>query len=159
MTKLDHALKHIRNGTAVFRVKDDDSKEPFAKGWQAEATLVESEAIALWTCPKSGRLLDFNIGLLMTENLIAVDIDVKHEGENGFESIEAFEAQGCIFAPTFTQYTPTGGQHWIYRVPSALKSACKPNGIAPGIDIKGCGSYVLGAGSVTTKGIYTCNRW
>ncbi|WP_031071752.1 bifunctional DNA primase/polymerase [Streptomyces sp. NRRL S-118] len=55
---------------------------------------------------------------------------------------------------TVTVLTPSGGRHlWLTGPPDAVvpNSASR---LAPGIDIRGAGGYLVGPGSVTTRGAY-----
>ncbi|MBT2440053.1 bifunctional DNA primase/polymerase [Streptomyces sp. ISL-36] len=56
--------------------------------------------------------------------------------------------------PTVTVLTPSGGRHlWLTGPPDVVvpNSASR---LAPGIDIRGAGGYLVGPGSVTARGAY-----
>ncbi|MET9433609.1 bifunctional DNA primase/polymerase [Streptomyces sp. NPDC006551] len=56
--------------------------------------------------------------------------------------------------PTVTVLTPSGGRHlWLTGPPDVVvpNSASR---LAPGIDIRGAGGYLVGPGSVSTRGAY-----
>lgn len=82
------------------------------------------------------------IGLPCTpNNFFAVDIDV-HEGVNGYEAWEDFlaDAPGVKFGAT--QYTPSGGQHYLFALPPDIEiKQIKP---APGIDLRSNGYICTG---------------
>ena len=96
---------------------------------------------------------DNNIGI-STNGFLAVDIDMK-EGKDGESEIQRMEKEGKEFPQTFEQYTPTGGRHLIYSSPTrAGNSTCK---LAPGVDIRGWGGQLVGAGSTIDGKSYTAN--
>lgn len=99
-----------------------------------------------------GRWLGYNHGISTSQGLLAVDIDPK---KGGFQSLMALELQGFPLPETYTQYTPSGGQHLVYTVPEAVKQGVDVLG--PGLDIRSKGGYIVAAGSVTPAGKYTCN--
>ncbi len=84
--------------------------------------------------------------------LIGVDLDVKH-GADGVSALRALaDAHGFTVPPTITVVTPSGGRHLWF-----MADAPVPNSVgrlAPGIDIRGAGGYVVGPGSRTVAGRY-----
>lgn len=122
------------------------SKLPAIKSYPSEASQDE-EKIRKW----AERFPDANVGIA-TDDLCAIDIDNKGE-KKGDDEVLLLELQGCEFHPTFEQITPTGGRHLIYRVDAPIKQGS--NVLAPGIDTRGKGGYVVGAGSITELGVYT----
>lgn len=89
-------------------------------------------------------------------HLIGVDLDIDTTGRT--DSVAALQhlALQHLFTlpPTVTVLTPSGGRHiWL----SGPAGAVVPNSagrLAPGIDIRGAGGYLVGPGSVTTHGTY-----
>ncbi|WP_432034496.1 bifunctional DNA primase/polymerase [Streptomyces antibioticus] len=92
---------------------------------------------------------------LPPHHLIGVDLDTK----NGTDSTTALRelALGHRFTipPTIVVITPSGGRHlWLTGPPDVVV----PNSagrLAPGIDIRGAGGYLVGPGSRTAHGVYT----
>ncbi|MFJ3494900.1 bifunctional DNA primase/polymerase [Streptomyces sp. NPDC086091] len=88
-------------------------------------------------------------------HLIGVDLDTK----NGADPLRALRdlAVRHLFAlpPTIVVRTPSGGRHlWLTGPPDVVV----PNSagrLAPGIDIRGTGGYLVGPGSRTAHGVYT----
>lgn len=149
-TKLHAALALADRGFHVFRLKNN-SKIPYGRGWQAEATNSE------YLIKKLFENSDFNIGIL-TEHydgqaLVVVDVDTK-EGKKGNETIENLDVLGYELPPTATSITASGGQHKFYTTGHPLKSGAHLLG--PNVDIKSHGGYVVGAGSTIDGHAY---RW
>lgn len=75
-----------------------------------------------------------------------VDLDIR-EGKNG---LEAFQKLGGCNA-TYTVRTPTGGLHLYFQLPNFLVRN-SANELAPGIDIRGEGGFVVGQDSTHRNG-------
>jgi putative DNA primase/helicase len=95
----------------------------------------------------------YNVGGVMGNGLIAVDIDKKpHKNQDGYKVIKALEPElGELIASPIAQSTPSGGEHWIYKLPESVavkspKDAFKERG--SGLDIRADGSYIVLAPSV-----------
>ncbi|MEU6877655.1 bifunctional DNA primase/polymerase [Streptomyces sp. NPDC046712] len=90
-------------------------------------------------------------------HLIGVDLDVKHADAPADATAELRHlALQHLFTlpPTVTVLTPSGGRHlWLTGPPDVVvpNSASR---LAPGIDIRGAGGYLVGPGSVTARGAY-----
>lgn len=81
--------------------------------------------------------------------VFVVDLDVRpDEGKDG---IAAFAALGEC-PPTLTVATPTGGRHLYFRNPPGLRVKTTGNVLAPGVDVRGEGGFVVGPGSPHRKG-------
>lgn len=84
--------------------------------------------------------------------LIGVDLDVKH-GSDGVTALAALaETYGFAIPQTVTVLTPSGGRHLWFTAPGAVPNSV--GRLAPGIDIRGSGGYVVGPGSRTVAGRY-----
>ncbi|AXE79049.1 bifunctional DNA primase/polymerase [Streptomyces atratus] len=89
-------------------------------------------------------------------HLIGIDLDIDTTGRNDSAVSLQQLALHHLFTipPTVTVLTPSGGRHiWLTGPPGV----CVPNSasrLAPGIDIRGAGGYLVGPGSVTTRGTY-----
>ncbi|MFC5801294.1 bifunctional DNA primase/polymerase [Streptomyces formicae] len=93
-------------------------------------------------------------------HLIGIDLDTKSAapGVGGPDSVAALQQlalQHLFTVPeTVTVLTPSGGRHlWLTGPPDVVvpNSASR---LAPGIDIRGCGGYLVGPGSVSAHGAY-----
>jgi hypothetical protein len=85
-------------------------------------------------------------------HLIGVDLDVKH-GTDGVGALRALAAaHGFTVPATVTVATPSGGRHLWLTAPGPVPNSA--GRLAPGIDIRGEGGYVVGPGSRTLAGRY-----
>ena len=144
MTKTEHAKQLAALGFYVFPVIRN-GKTPAVEGWQEKATRTP------------GDFGDYNIGISTSrfgndEALIVVDVDNKN-GKRGDLEILKLELAGFHFPRTFTQCTPTGGRHLVYRTRLPLRQGA--NVLGPGLDIRSRGGYIVGAGSTINDKEYT----
>lgn len=85
-------------------------------------------------------------------HLIGVDLDVKH-GRDGVGALRSLAAEhGFTLPETVTVLTPSGGRHLWLTAPGPVPNSV--GRLAPGIDIRGEGGYVVGPGSRTLAGRY-----
>ncbi|MDT9693492.1 bifunctional DNA primase/polymerase [Streptomyces sp. P9(2023)] len=90
-------------------------------------------------------------------HLIGVDLDVKHGGAPTDVTAELRHlALEHLFTlpPTVTVLTPSGGRHLWLTGPPDVAVPNSASRLAPGIDIRGAGGYLVGPGSVTARGAY-----
>jgi hypothetical protein len=89
-------------------------------------------------------------------HLIGVDLDLKHEPPVDGAAALAWLARRYAFAVprTVTVLTPRGGRHLWLCGPPGLTVPNSAGRIAPGIDIRGTGGYLVGPGSATSRGHY-----
>lgn len=85
-----------------------------------------------------------NIGIALDEGEAVLDIDVRHDGMDSWIDLEHSYGE---LGPTVTCLTGSGGgsQHKKVRIPPGMK--CKAE-LAPGIDIKTYGGYVVAPPSI-----------
>ena len=146
MTKLEHALRFAAMGLPIFPIKPN-AKTPAHKGWQQEAT-TNPDTIRGWF-----DVGHYNLGVY-TENLLVLDVDNKN-GKDGDGELFKLECAGRDFPATLECKTPTGGRHIIYGVSSPVRQGT--NTLAPGVDTRGHGGYIVGPGSTVDSGTYTCD--
>ncbi|WP_030857216.1 bifunctional DNA primase/polymerase [Streptomyces sp. NRRL S-37] len=92
---------------------------------------------------------------LPPHHLIGVDLDIK-TGTDSFAALRELARRHLFTIPaTVIVLTPSGGRHlWLSGPPDVVV----PNSagrLAPGIDIRGAGGYLVGPGSHTDHGPYT----
>ncbi|MER7055275.1 MULTISPECIES: bifunctional DNA primase/polymerase [unclassified Streptomyces] len=91
---------------------------------------------------------------LPPHHLIGVDLDTKAETDSSTALRELALRHLFTIPPTVVVLTPGGGRHlWLSGPPDAVV----PNSagrLAPGIDIRGAGGYLVGPGSRTRHGAY-----
>lgn len=82
--------------------------------------------------------------------LIVVDVD-EGPGKNGFASLATLEDQAGLISKDLVVRTGSGGQHIYLKAPSTVvrNSASK---LAPFIDIRGEGGYVVAPPSLHISG-------
>lgn len=143
MTFLNGAKKLADQGFWVFPLIPGD-KRPARAGWQEMATRDYELIDRYW------KHQDYNIGIFTGkfgdagEALLVVDVDNKH----GIDGSATWRALRLSQPDTVTAIarTPTGGEHWIYRVPTAIRQGVHVLG--PGLDIRSAGGFIVGVGSV-----------
>ena len=95
-----------------------------------------------------------NIGVRtgQASGIMAVDLDVKDEDVNGITNwYDLLDAHGS--ASTMTAFTGSGGQHWIYKLPTDCEVRNDAGTkLAKGIDIRGDGGYIVVAPSIHLSG-------
>jgi P4 family phage/plasmid primase-like protien len=133
---LDWALRYIRMGWPVFPCS---GKVPRTENGLKDATLNEEQARSWWKqWPYA------NIGVTTGIRFFAFDVDVKGGGEDSYEFLKT---QHGAFPDTAEQVTGTGGKHLLFRLPD-FPVRNSAGMIAPGIDIRGAGGYIIVAPSV-----------
>ncbi|MER6954441.1 MULTISPECIES: bifunctional DNA primase/polymerase [unclassified Streptomyces] len=91
---------------------------------------------------------------LPPHHLIGVDLDTKSDTDSTAALRELALRHLFTIPPTVVVLTPSGGRHlWLTGPPDVVV----PNSagrLAPGIDIRGAGGYLVGPGSRTAHGVY-----
>lgn len=147
-------LHSIKNGacTCGKRNCDNPGKHPrfdknlIPNGLKSATT--DPERIREWW----NRWPDANIGIVTgaKSGFVALDIDPP-EGE---ESMTDLEQQHGAIPDTVENITGSGGRHILFRCPDwyVPNSVGKNGGIAPGLDIRGDGGYIIVPPSVHSSG-------
>jgi Bifunctional DNA primase/polymerase, N-terminal/Primase C terminal 2 (PriCT-2) len=152
-TPLQGALEWARRGRPVFPA---DGKVALIKDWYNEAT-TDPEQIKAWAVQFPGCNFAFPPG---RSDEMALDVDEKEAKEgkpakHGKADLAGLQKEhGFKIAHTLVIRTPSGGAHIYLKgvVPSS-------NGrIAPALDIKSNGGYVLCPGSQIDGNPYTISR-
>lgn len=153
MTMKSHALRLAEKGFWVFRL-GQNSKTPLEKGWQQEATRDATKISNLWDAAPNANIGIFTEKFEHDKALIAVDEDNK-DGRNGADALFQLDFAGKNFPGTFVQTTVTGGRHHVYISGRPVKQGS--NVLAPGLDIRSRGGYIVGSGSVLQGQAYSDN--
>lgn len=138
------ALALAKRGFRVFPL-EPDGRVPAITRWPERATTDPATIERWWRCPIMGWEADWGVGVATGGDLVVVDLDVKNEN-NG---VRAFEAMALMYggAPaTLRVRTPSGGLHLYFRTEQQFRNSASK--IAPGVDIRGEGGYVVGPGTV-----------
>lgn len=140
---LNAALWYAGQGLLVFPVRPG-LKTPATRHGFKEATTAAGMIRAWWsTWP------DANIGLPTGHQFDALDID----GPTGYVSLTHLRAAGLLDEPIMGTVTTPHGHHFYYK-PSGDGNT---TALAPGVDYRGHGGYVLAPPSrLADGGVY---RW
>jgi archaellum biogenesis ATPase FlaH len=132
-------------GFSIFPLRPN-SKIPADKGWQTIATS-DCEKIRSWFAARP----TMNYGIACgPSGLAVVDLDTK----NGIDGISNWSrtTAGLGLQKTFEVTTPSGGMHLYFKAENVGNSV---GTVAPGVDVRGTGGYVVGPGSTTDSGTYS----
>ncbi len=146
---INEALSHARDGLAVF------AAEPYRKtpmpgvSWPEVSTTSTRHISAHW--PRGA-----NIGVDCGKSgIVVIDLD-RHDPEA--DGVAAFTAlceeheADRDWPDTYTVVTPTDGYHLYFENPGGLGNG--EGALPAGINVRGTGGYVLGAGSVVDRRAY-----
>lgn len=143
---LSGALYAAELGLKVFPCKPK-GKEPAVTHWQAWADASTPATISAYAAKHPNT----NWGIHADGHAI-LDLDKKH-GKNGIQEMRTLAADNPV-VPTLIVETPSGGLHLYYSVPSDTPIRNSVSAIAPGIDVRTKGGYVVAPGSATEVGTY-----
>ena len=140
MRIVDAALDLAARGLAVFPCLPQ-AKEPAVKRGFHAATTNPQTIRRFWLIP------DRNIGIAtgMASRVWIADID----GECGEANLRRLEAQHGALPATWESLTARGRHIW-WRCDAPVP--CSAGKIAPGIDVRGCGGYVVAPPSIHPSG-------
>ena len=147
-SRLEHALAIAHKGWPVFPCQPLGKTPATAHGFHDASA--DPEQLRQWWTENP----DYNIGIPTGKpsGLVVIDLDVSH-GNNGLEQWAKITA-GHEMPETFTVETPSGGRHLYYLLPDGWQPVgCSASKLAPGIDVRATGGYVIGAGSVGSAGV------
>lgn len=136
---LDAALNLTAFGFKVFPLSHGEKTPAISKrdGGKGCLDATDDENIlASWAY----RYPHANIGIATgrLSGCIVIDLDPRNGSE---ESVARFSGRKQTFLPTVTAKTANGGKHLYYAFEPALKNS--KSALAPGIDIKTTGGYVV----------------
>jgi len=137
MTLLEAALKYAERGWFILPLKPKD-KIAVLKEWQNKS-FNTSEKIHEWWDKNPNYNIGLNCGM---SNLVAIDIDVCDETPDAYEAWKELCQKHNINYDTIHNLTGRGGHHFIYSAPNH-KISCSQGALAPGIDVKAQGGYVV----------------
>lgn len=138
------ALDFAAEGLAVFPVIPRDKKPLTANGYKA-ASKEEAQLREWWA-----KWPDANIGIPTGEaqGFFVLDID----GPEGQESLLALESQHGALPRTRTVRTGGGGLHFWFKYPEGMQIRNSTSKIAPKVDVRGDGGYVVAPPSIHSSG-------
>ncbi|NEC87884.1 bifunctional DNA primase/polymerase [Streptomyces sp. SID12501] len=123
--------------------------------WEQRATLNPDVIRAAWA------LRPFNVGIATgPAGLVVVDLDMPkpQDGADTPDGLTSFQAlcerAGHAVPDTLTVRTPSGGRHLYFTTPPGIRLPSTKGTLAPKIDTRAWGGYVVAAGSITPAGPY-----
>lgn len=149
LLKLEQALILADSGLYVFPV-EPGGKKPVVP-WRERSTRNKETIKNWWIDPVTGWQQDYNIGIDCGKSgILVIDVDTK-EGKEGKASYARLHTI-YGFDGAWIARTPSGGLHLYYRS-SGFRNTTEH--LAPGIDTRAEGGYVVAVGSVVPAGAYT----
>ena len=108
-----------------------------------------------------------NVGIRTgsVSKLVVVDIDCHLGGPNGFAALEDMTRLDLQLPAGDRDYgsamvgTPSGGLHFYYALPDGVKLKNSASVLAPGIDVRAEGGYVVAPPSQTPAGPYLWKQY
>ena len=131
---VEAALAYARRGWKVFPCRRN--KKPFTSHGFRDASS-DLERIIAWWDDWPGASIGIATGA--PSNLVVVDIDPTHGGD---ESLETLRAQYGALPDTPGAFTGGGGYH-LYLLHPGYIVPCSVSQVGPGIDIRADGGYVI----------------
>ncbi|MFE1872961.1 bifunctional DNA primase/polymerase [Streptomyces sp. NPDC059496] len=123
--------------------------------WEQRATTDQAVITRCWSHKP------YNIGLATgPAGLIVIDLDMpkpdsSQDAPCGADNLLALcERAGQPVPATLTMRTPSGGTHLYFTAPDGVRLGNTAGKLAPLIDTRAHGGYVVAPGSTTTAGIY-----
>lgn len=144
---VEYALGYAARGWAVFPLKPR-SKEPYPGTRGFKDASRDPDTIRRMFAGKA----DANIGIATgaISGIWVLDVDNK-DGAGGLDSLNRLMAEHGPLPETLIALTPTGGYHYYWRYDPARPVKSRTN-IAPGIDVRGDGGYVVAPPSTHPEG-------
>lgn len=150
---IDSAIRHVECGYKIFPCKPN-AKEPLGRlvpSGVKDAT-ADIDRVRRWWAEEPAA----NIGVATGGGLVVIDVDYDPvTGLDGYQSLAELEEKYGALHHSYRVQTPRGGMHIYLRVPDGhtIKNSTGKLGI--GIDVRGEGGYVIGAGSQIDMVYYT----
>ena len=139
---IDAALYYAGKGLRVFACQPG-RKLPFGGGHGCKDATTDRDTISKWWT----EVPDANVAIATGDGLIVLDIDTKN-GNDGWGTLDALMRDHGELPGTRGVTTPTGGCHLYFRAPkdAGIRNSASKHG--PGLDVRGCGGYVLAPPSI-----------
>lgn len=142
------ALDYVRLGWSVIPIQAG-TKRPLIR-WQAhQYRHADLRAISDWFRCWPDANLAIVTGLV--SGLVVLDVDPTHGGDEGLAGLERGHDP---LSPTVEARTGGGGRHLYFTHPGEIVH--NRVGIAPGVDLRGDGGYVVAPPSLHASGAHYC---
>lgn len=135
---LQAALSYAARGWRVHPLKPRH-KTPITKNGCKDATMDDATIRRWWA-----QWPDANVALATGWEFFVLDIDTKSGGMVWLEANE--------LPTTHEAQTGSGGKHLLYRLPTGSIVQNSAGLIAPGVDVRGVGGYIVAAPSIHPNG-------
>lgn len=158
MNGQDAAIAAARQGLAVFPCRPGD-KRPAVDRWEERACSDPELVARYWPSDRH------NAGIACgPSGLVVIDLDTHGalpedwllpgivDGRDVLAQLAEWADQPWPSTRTVT--TPSGGWHLYFKVPGGPEIRNSASLIGPLVDVRGCGGYVVGAGSVVDGRAY-----
>lgn len=134
---LTAALRYAERGLRVLPVDAKTKRPRLVKHGCLDAT-TDHNLLATWwrLAPDAGVGIATGSG----SGIVVVDVDSHRDGDNGLAEISDELGQ---LPPGPIVTTPRGGHHRYLRLPDGERVPCSVDRLAPGIDVRGDGGYVV----------------
>lgn len=137
LTQLEAALAYAARGWPIFPCRGRIPAIAGGRGLHDATT--DAEQIRAWWTEMPDATIGLNCG---AAGILVIDLDRKsgRDGLSAFHALAGLEPLGC----ELIAQTPSGnGQHLFYRADPARPVASTISKIAPGIDTRAMGGYVI----------------
>jgi hypothetical protein len=160
----DAAALAAERGWAVFPCRPGD-KRPAIDRWEERASASPAHVKAAWR----DRFPASNVGVACgPSGLVVIDLDTSAHGaplpENWAAEPGVRDGRGVLavlaeragqpWPSTYSVATPSGGLHLYFTAIGGREIRNSASKVGPMIDVRACGGYVVGAGSVIAGRVY-----
>jgi hypothetical protein len=156
---VEHATAAVERGWHIFPLRPGTKTPPHnLTRWEQRASTDPVKLATAWeACPRA------NYGIATgPSGLVVIDCDMPKPGftlppewqgpgiRDGRDVLAILcERAGAVLELPYTVVTPSGGWHLYYAAPEGTAIRNTARKIAPLVDVRASGGYVVGAGSVT----------
>jgi hypothetical protein len=137
----DHVAAALAYGRRGWRVLPAAGKVPQLASWPTQATGDEATVRRWWR-----KWPTADLGIATGAGLLVLDVDPRHGGD---ASLVDLERQHGPLPETPRVLTGGGGAHFYFAVDRSIRSR---TGLAPGIDLRGDGGFVVAPPSLHANG-------
>lgn len=140
------ANNYLTWGWSVIPIRRQD-KRPLVEWGQYQHRRATDQDVKGWF----SKWPEANVGIVTgaVSGLVVLDVDPQHGGE---DSLQKMEQNHGPLPPTVSATTGGGGQHFFFAHPGG--TIHNKAGVAPGIDLRGDGGYVVAPPSLHPSGGY-----
>ena len=132
-SSLEDILELASTGFRIFPCRE---KRPITKNGFKDASADPEQITTWWT-----QYPDAQVGLPTGQNINAFVLDI--DLPDGPASLVALEAKHGTLPPSWQTRTASGGEHRFYALPADRKIRNSASKLAPGLDVRGEGGYVI----------------